>query len=847
MCLESAVIGRAFFGSISYTYFVMLPLSESILILMALLALAMAVAPLSRYIPVPFTVILVGIGISLGVASEIWPPLHIMQHFQLTSDLVLFIFLPALIFESGYNLNARQLIKDLLPVLMLAVPALLLATAIVGVGLHLILDMPLALALLFGALISATDPVAVISLFKELGAPLRLTVLVEGESLFNDATAIVLVHILVGIALVGGLDASGVVGAGGEFVYVFFGGAILGFILGLIFCEWMRLLSNNPSGILVLSIILAYVSFITAEHFLHISGVMAVVGASLSLGVYGITRIPHQVGEYLRESWEFLAYVSNALLFLLVGLSINLQSLSDHLLYILLAITLVLLSRLPSVYLLLPATLRAFRLPQVRAGDKHIMWWGGLKGGLAIAIVLSLPEELAGRELLLDMTLGVVVFTLLINAPTIKPLMNRLGLNALNDNELAELEQGALHARANAAKTLEDMKKTQFMSRACLHHAEKFMLQTMQEHGTSMNARQQRYHVRQVARRAELEELEHLRDAGLVPQYLLVDIKSELILEQESAEGLVAALNPVLKFEQRVLRSLRERDWLANWLSRYQSLRLSGRLRRTILRILMADAAISHLNARADLDEEARKEVYQHYVKQLQLFHAKVDEVRENFPDFFTRFETRLGLSIALAAASWQADDDYKHGETSKKAYNRIQTLISKAEQAIPEIGEVQRSLSAKDLVRLVPMFSTLSDEAVEALADHAALITFLPDDTVIEEGEKGDALYIIASGSVQVSHQEGEQLSASIAELRAGDFFGEMALLGDKVRKASVAAKLPSTMLRITRKEILELAEKYPEVNQQLNEAKQQRMEDLETKSQRFFSAAYADKPEES
>ncbi|MDQ6954243.1 MAG: cation:proton antiporter [Mariprofundaceae bacterium] len=823
----------------------MIPLSESILILMALLAMAMAAAPLMRYIPIPFSAFLVGIGISVGAASHLWPPLHIMQYFQLTPELVLFVFLPALIFESGYNLDARQLIKDIFPILVLAVPALLLATLIVGFGLHYILSMPLALALLFGALISATDPVAVISLFRELGAPLRLTVLVEGESLFNDATAIVVVNILLAMVLAGGIDASGVFGAGGKFLYVFFGGAVLGLILGLFFSEWMRLLSGNPSGILVLSIILAYVSFITAEHFLHISGVMAVVGASLCLGVYGITRIPHHAGEYLRESWEFLAYVSNALLFLLVGLSINLQSLSEHFLHILLAIALVLLSRIPSVYILLPLTLRSFHLPQVKMSDKHIMWWGGLKGGLAIAIVLSLPEDLPLRQLLLDMTLGVVLFTLLINAPTIKPFMNKLGLNALNDDELVEFEQSMLHAREHAYKTLQNLKKAKFMSCLCEHHAQQLIGNVMQGRGININSQQQLHHVRQIATRAELEALESLRDAGLVSQYVLVDIKSELRLERE-AIGIearemahngrkikkAASLNPVLKLEQRILRGLRERDWMAKWLAYYQGLRFAGSLRRSILRILMADAAISHLKLREDIDDEARGTVVEDYTKQLKALHAAVKEVRNNFPDFFSRFEAHMGMQVALAAAHWQIDDDYKHGETGKKAHNCVENLLKKAKSSIPTMKNVQLALPAKDLIRMVPMFAPLSEEASEILANQATVVTFLPEDTVIEEGEKGDALYIISSGTVEVSHLESNHQGIVIAELRAGDFFGEMALLGDQVRLATVVAKQASTLLRLTRSDVLGLAQQHKEVQRNLERAEENRKQLLAKRS---------------
>lgn len=806
-----------------------MPLSESILILMALLALAMIAAPLTRRLPVPFTVVLVGIGIGLGWVSQFWEPLHLLQHFRLTPDLVLFVFLPVLIFESGYNLDARQLIKDIFPVLVLAVPALLLSTSLIGIGLHLIFDMPLGLALLFGALISATDPVAVIALFKELGAPLRLTVLVEGESLFNDATAIVVFHILLGLTVAGNSFGPETLShAGFEFMYVFFGGALLGLAFGLVICEWMRLLRDNFSGILVLSVILAYVSFITAEHFLHISGVMAVVSASLCLGVYGITRIPHHAGESLRDSWEGFAYVCNSLLFLLVGLSVDLNSLATHLPYIAAAIALVLLSRMPAVYWLLPATLRNFHLPAVRNGDKHIMWWGGLKGGLAIAIVLSLPEDLAGRQLLLDMTLGVVIFTLLINAPTIKPLMNRLGLNELNDDERAELEQGVLHAREHALAVLDGMEQARFMTRSCMHQAKKLILDVMQEHHITISPEQQLSHVRQIAMRAELEELERLRDAGMVPQYVLVDIKSKLRIEREAMSGEPTQANPILKFEQGLLRRLRERDWMSGLFSRYQRLRISGRLRRTILRILMAEAAIAHLIERTDIDDQACKSIIAEFKVQLKSLHAQVSEVHANFPGFYARFETRMGMQAALVGASWQANDDQSHGEIGKKVHQRIQQMIVQASSKLPEVSDAPLTLTATDMIRMVPMFSSLSEEAAATLGNRTAVITFLPGDPVIEQEEKGDALYIISQGAVVVSHMADTHESVVLNELRSGDFFGEMALLGDQVRRATVIAKQSSTLLRLTRKDVLALADEYPEVQQRLKEAEEERKQKI-------------------
>jgi len=421
----------------------------------------------------------------------------------------------------------------------------------------------------------------------------------------------------------------------------------------------------------------------------------------------------------------------------------------------------------------------------------------------------------------------VVVFTLLINAPTIKPLMNKLGLNELNEDELVELEQGVLHARENALKVLKSMEKAKFMSRSGLHQANKLIRDVMQEHDITVSPEQQLSHVRQIAIRAELEELERLRDAGMVPQYLLVDIRSELRVEREAASGETPPDNPILKFEQGLLRWLRERDWMAGWLSRYQGLRMFARLKRSILRILMADAAIRNLEARKDIDEGARETVRDEFKARRNALHVEVAEVHENYPGFFARFETRLGMQAALVGAVWQADDDQKHGEIGQKVHHHIQRLVLDASTRIPEVENAPLTLPAKDLIHMVPMFSLLSETAAEALGNRAAVVTFLPDDTVIEEGDKGDALYIVSQGTVEVSHLESGKREI-LAELRSGDFFGEMAMFGDQVRKATVVAKQPSTLLRLTRKEVLALTSEHPEVGERLREAEEERREML-------------------
>ncbi|MDH3768408.1 MAG: sodium:proton antiporter, partial [Gammaproteobacteria bacterium] len=442
-----------------------MPISEAVLIIMGLLTVAMLAAGLCKNLPIPYTVFLVIIGMGLGAVARNLPQAHLLLEFQLTPEAVLFLFLPALLFESAFNLNARQLLKDLGPVLTLAIPALLIATSIVGIGLWLVLGIDLVLALLFGALISATDPVAVIALFKELGAPERLTILVEGESLLNDATAIVVFNIILGIAVSGAFAFSDGGLAIVEFLRVFLGGALVGAAMGIAISEVFYRFFTGLAAFVIMSVVVAYTSFTIAEHTLHVSGVMAVVAAAISLGALWVSRISQADAHVVRETWEVIALVSNSLLFLLVGLSVNVGSLLARIDVIAIAVIFVLLSRAATIYSLVPATIRFFSLPHVTIGERHIMWWGGLKGGLAIAIVLSIPEDLPGRELLLDMTLGVVMFSLLVNAPTIRPLIQKFGIDKLTEDELSELKTGMANAGEKSSSVLNLFYETELVSR----------------------------------------------------------------------------------------------------------------------------------------------------------------------------------------------------------------------------------------------------------------------------------------------------------------------------------------------------------------------------------------------
>jgi len=812
-----------------------MPISEIVLITMALLTVAMLAAGYSRNLPIPFTVILVVIGVVIGAVARSSPSLTPLLEFRLTPELVLFLFLPALIFESAFNLDARQLLKDIVPVLALAIPALLISTAIIGVGLWLLLGVDLILALLFGALISATDPVAVIALFKELGAPQRLTILVEGESLLNDATAIVVFNIILGIFVSGSFAWSDAGGALGEFFRVFVGGVLVGTIIGIVLSELLYRIGMGVSSCLVLSIVLAYMSFAVAEHLLHVSGVMAVVAGAITLGALGVNRIPQASTHVVKETWEMIALVCNSLLFLLVGISVDVGQIIGRLDVIGIAVLLVLAARAATVYSMVPATTRLFSLPKVSLNDRHIMWWGGLKGGLAIAIVISIPDHIHEKSLLLDLTLGVVVFSLLINAPTIRPLIRFLGIDRLTDDEQAELRHGLSQSESHANSALSGFSRAGLISGGVRKIIESRNRDIFNSGVTGKARNKDIRYLTISALRMEMEKLKYLYDIGLIRYYIYLDIRNNIKLDREywivnpekvSADRHPASDNLFVRFENSILERLREHDWAAGLMSRYQYMRFSYSLQRDIAGILICHDMIEALEKETDYDEKMKATVIGVYRDRLKRRKQRVKTVAEEYPEFFKRFITRLLSKVSLNVANDYIQQAFQHGEVGPKAFSRIERLIKENIAEIPPISEPPPKLLPSELIDTVPLLNGLSAELLQRLADKAQSVAFLAKDIVIGEGEKGDALYLISHGHVIV--YRAEQPEKILAELKEGDFFGEMALLGDQVRTATVQAVGPTTALRLRHKDVLELAEIEPELKKRLMDAdKLRRKED--------------------
>jgi CPA1 family monovalent cation:H+ antiporter len=393
-----------------------------------LLIAAAIIAMVAKRLRIPYTVSLVCGGLLLGaIQLPLLSPLQPGRRPDwLTPDVILILFLPALVFEGSVKLDVRELFKNSLPLALLANVGTIIAAIVTGYSVHWWIGLPLFAALLFGCIISATDPISVLAIFKDLRVDKRLSILLEGESLLNDGTAVVLFGILLEAAVTNKINM--MTGAG-EYLLAVVGGALLGAALGYVAGRVTGTV-DDPQIEITLTTILAYGSYLLAYH-LHLSGVIATATAGLMLGNLGLkTRMSARTQAAMQSFWEYISFVMNSLVFLLIGLEIHFRELWENWTGVLLAIGAVLLGRLLSVYLLVPVSNRF--TAKIPFRWQHVAVWGGLRGALALALALSLNSAFPYREKILNLTFGVVIFSIVVQGLTMKLLLRLLNLASSN-------------------------------------------------------------------------------------------------------------------------------------------------------------------------------------------------------------------------------------------------------------------------------------------------------------------------------------------------------------------------------------------------------------------------------
>ena len=420
------------------------------------LSVSLGVATLSRMFSllrnIPYTLLLLLVGLGLAVLD--------VRLINLSPELILFIFLPPLLFEAAWNLNWKKLKQYAVPVGLYAVVGVVICIMILVFGLQALAGVSLATALLVGASLAATDPVSVVALFRELGVDKKLTTVMEGESLFNDGVAVVAFNLLLGIAL--GLEQFDITVTLARFL-VFVGiGASVGGLIGF-GLSFLTQRFDIPLVEQSLTLVSAYGTYLVAEE-LGGSGVIAVVTTGLILGNFG-SRIGMNPRTRLvvSEFWEFVSFFINSIVFLLIGDQVRFDGLLDELGTILVAIGLMLAARAISTFGLgALSNAIAGEEANLSLASQTVLWWGGLRGSVSVALALSVPTLLSERQEIISIVFGVMLFTLLVQGLTTKPLLERLGL--LGDQPLrVEYQQMTAHrvALTRVMQRLEAIKANQ--------------------------------------------------------------------------------------------------------------------------------------------------------------------------------------------------------------------------------------------------------------------------------------------------------------------------------------------------------------------------------------------------
>ena len=410
---------------------------------------------------IPYTVGLVLIGLGLGLLTPLLFAVDPLSSLTLSPNVILYVFVPPLIFESSINLDNQLLFETLTPSLILAGLGLLVSAGVVGGLMVWLTPLSLSGAFVFGSLISATDPVAVIALFKELGVPKRLTMVVEGESMLNDATAIVLFDVVMAIIASGTVGVATLGDASVNVFVVLFGGILVGVVVAvIIFGYSINLAKNNALIQTTVTIIIAYAAFMVSQRYLQWSGVIAVMSAGLVVGWYLNHKVNLEVRTYLREFWDYGAFIANSLIFLLVGLTtssfiLRLGTETPRFwIAIIWAIVATLIARAVAVFGLVPFSNWLQKSEPFGWRYQLVTFWGGLRGAVALALALSLDRSFPNRDLIIAMTLGVALFTILIAGTTTGKLISWLKIDEPPVLERLGKAQATILAKREALKLL---------------------------------------------------------------------------------------------------------------------------------------------------------------------------------------------------------------------------------------------------------------------------------------------------------------------------------------------------------------------------------------------------------
>jgi CPA1 family monovalent cation:H+ antiporter len=813
----------------------MLDVAFVLIVITALLVVVGLCQPLAAYLKLPPPVLLGVVGLSLGGFPALVAHLgssretdafaEVFVNLPVSSGTFIYVFLPLLVFEAGIATDVRRMVQDAAPILLLAIVATLISTAVIGLALWPFARVSLVVCLLLGAVVSTTDPAAVIAIFRDIGAPARLTRLVEGEALLNDAAAIALFAVLLGmIGTARALD----VGSGlEEFFVSFIGGGIVGAVAGralLAIIPWVR---DDRLAEATLTLALAYGVFVTAERLFHVSGVVAVLASALTVSALGRSRIAPDNWSFVTNLWDQIAFWARSLIFILASILVPrlLGKFDAHdLLLLAILIGAAFAARALVLFLLMPLLELVKLTEPISSAYKYAIIWGGLRGALTLVLALGVTEnealDIYAQRFVAVLATGFVLFTLFVNGTSLRAVIAMLGLHRLSPRNQVLRDRVLAVAYAEVAESVRRMAQYHNFTQGAAERA----IEPYQTWIAAADARDE------AERLSERERLAiGLVALGDQERVTVLEVRADQVASQATVQVLLRNADALVEGARAEGRLGYRRAataalsfplsfGIAYFLYRHFAIqrvladRLADRVELLLVTRLLVDRLVSFNNERlSTFFDERLTEITGEIIKQRR---AKVgdalDALRRQYPDYVAALEIRFLRQSALRQERGRYQVLFEEGLIPQELYEDLQRGI--LDNRVERRPRFEIGLDTHRLIERLDILSGLDERQLSRVARLLRPRFTVPNERIIRRGDRGDAVFFIASGAVEV------RLPARRVQLGTGEFFGEMAMLSGRPRQADVVSLTYCRLLLLRKADFERFLATNPDVQAEIS-----------------------------
>ncbi|KAA9008780.1 cation:proton antiporter [Histidinibacterium aquaticum] len=801
--------------------------------------------PLAARLRLPYSVILAMIGIVIGAGASFLLQTELTDAFNsvsaailnlpIRSNVFLYVFLPTLLFQVTLGMNVRRAMDDWVPIIVLAVVAVIFSTFVVGSALSLVSSFSIYACLLVAAIVSTTDPSAVVGIFRSIAAPRRLTRIIEGESLMNDAAAIALFGVLMGFVMEG-LPNPDPIEAIARFPVLLAGGAAIGWLFGRIAVWVMSKFSRHELAQLSISVALPYLAYVIAANGAGVSGVIAVVAAGLTINVTAPSALGPTAWTNMREVWDLLAHWAGALIFVLAALLIP-RLLEDVTFVDIGLITVVviaaLLARAVVLYGMLPLLSAAKLSPKIDTPYKTAILWGGLRGAVTLALALAVTESFRVppdvRRMVGIVATGYTLFTLVVQGGTLRWVISRLGLDKLSPIDRALSNQVIAVALQSVREDVQRATEDYDLSRELVRSeaktfGERLEAAVREAEDSSDILDRDRVTLGLIAlagaeRDIALERFRERAVSSRLADRIISD--ADALIEATRTDGRtgyrrasrrVVELTRVFRFAVFLYNRLGISMPLARQTAdRFELLVFQRLIIRDLDRFI--DTRIRRIHGR-----RVAEILHELLGRRAELVDQALDGLKLQYPGYAEELERRFIRRTAIRLEYEEYSTLHEEGLIGDELYvDLVHTLDARFAQQ-DRRPKLDIALQKADLARQFPLFSELDEASLQRLKK--ALVTRYaePGEIIVSRDAPAETVFFISSGAVELRR------AGQTYRLGRGDLFGQLALLSKSTLRTEVQAIAPTTLLALDDKRFRRLLTRSPAIMEAVRKSAEER-----------------------